>query len=168
MKEVGGVTETAKAEHERWMLLAIEEAEAAAEAGEVPVGAVAVLNGELLGRNHNRSIELNDPTAHAEILVLREAGRLLGNYRLPGLDLYVTIEPCLMCTGAIVWARIGRLIYGARDAKAGAVVSKSEGNLAGLFNHAVPVVEGILEDRCREVIQLFFARLRMQQPGIPV
>ncbi len=162
------MTELVKAEHERWMLLAIEEAEAAAQAGEVPVGAVAVLKGELLSRSHNRSIGLNDPTAHAEILALREAGRLLGNYRLPGLDLYVTIEPCLMCTGAIVWARIGRLIYGTRDAKAGAVVSKSEGNLAGLFNHAVPVVEGVLEDRCRGVIREFFARRRTPQPGIPV
>jgi len=161
------VTELLKAEHEKWMLLAIEEAEAAAEAGEVPVGAVAVLNGELLTRNHNRSIELNDPTAHAEIMVLREAGRLLGNYRLPGLDLYVTIEPCLMCTGAIVWARIGRLIYGTRDAKAGAVVSKGGGNLDGLFNHSVPVVEGILEDQCRDVIRQFFAR-RRTPGGIPV
>lgn len=151
-----------KADDEKWMLLAIEEAEAAAAAGEVPIGAVAVLDGEPIARNHNRSIEQNDPTAHAEILVLRECGRLLGNYRLPGVNLYVTIEPCLMCTGAIIWARINRLVYGTRDAKAGAVVSRGEGNLAGAFNHAVPVVEGVLEDRCREVIREFFARRRPQ------
>jgi len=155
-----------KTDDEKWMLLAIEEAEAAASHGEVPIGAVAVLDGELIARNHNRSVQDNDPTAHAEMLVLREAGRLLGNYRLPGIDLYVTIEPCLMCTGAIIWARIGRLVFGARDAKAGAVFSKSQGNLAGVFNHAVPVVEGILEERCREVIREFFAR-RRTQTGMP-
>ncbi len=155
-----------KADDEKWMLLAIAEAEAAAVAGEVPVGAVAVLDGELIARNHNRSIQDNDPTAHAEMLVLREAGRVLGNYRLPGMDLYVTIEPCLMCTGAIIWARIGRLVFGTRDPKAGAVFSTGEDNLAGAHNHAVPVVEGVLEDRCREVIREFFVR-RRTQPGMP-
>ncbi|MGH7402288.1 MAG: tRNA adenosine(34) deaminase TadA, partial [Candidatus Rokuibacteriota bacterium] len=108
---------------ERWMGLALEEAARAAQAGEVPVGAVVVLDGRLVGRGHNAPIALHDPTAHAEIVALRAAARETGNYRLAGATLYATIEPCAMCCGAALHARVARLVYGADDAKAGAVRS---------------------------------------------
>jgi tRNA(adenine34) deaminase len=108
---------------ERWMKLALEEAHKAAQEQEVPVGAVAVLDGELVAQEHNRSIQLHDPTGHAEILVLRQAGQKLSNYRLKNLEIYVTLEPCAMCAGALLWARIQQLVFGSRDEKAGAVFS---------------------------------------------
>ncbi len=145
---------------ERWMAIALEEAALAAREQEVPVGAVAVLDGELVARDHNRSIQARDPAAHAEILVLREAGRRLANYRLGGLEIYVTIEPCAMCAGALVWARVNRVIFGARDEKAGAVVSKVELLRPGLFNHDVEFIEGVLADPCRQLMRDFFAARR--------
>ncbi len=145
---------------DRWMLLALEEAERAAAEGEVPIGAIAVLDDALLARDHNRNIELNDPTAHAEILVLREAGRQLDNYRLPGVELYVTVEPCSMCAGALVWARVSRLVFGSRDEKAGAVFSRFELLTPGRLNHTVAVTEGVRSDECRKLLQDFFQARR--------
>ena len=114
---------TAVADHESFMRLALEQARLAADAGEVPIGAVAVAGGTVVGRGYNRPIGAVDPTAHAEILALREAARAVGNYRLTGVDLYVTLEPCLMCVGALVHARVARVIFGAREPKTGALVS---------------------------------------------
>lgn len=145
---------------EQWMQVALEEAEQARREGEVPVGAAAVLQGRLLARDHNRSLALKDPTAHAEILTLRQAGALLGNYRLAGVELYVTLEPCPMCAGALIWARVQRLVFGARDEKSGAVYSKVFLLEPGRFNHRVEVVEGILESRCRQILQEFFVARR--------
>ncbi|MCH6569720.1 MAG: nucleoside deaminase [Acidobacteria bacterium] len=145
---------------ERWMKLALEEAHKAAQEQEVPVGAVAVLEGELVAREHNRSIQLHDPTGHAEILVLRQAGQKLSNYRLKNLEIYVTLEPCAMCAGALLWARVQQLVFGARDEKAGAVFSKASLLSEGRFNHTVQVVEGILAQPSRELLQEFFAARR--------
>jgi tRNA(adenine34) deaminase len=145
---------------ERWMQLALEEARKAAQEKEVPVGAVAVLEGELVAREHNRSIQLHDPTGHAEILVLREAGQKLSNYRLKDLEIYVTLEPCAMCAGALLWARIQQLVFGARDEKAGAVFSRASLLTEGRFNHTVQVVEGILAEPSSEILQEFFAARR--------
>jgi len=138
------------------MALAIEEALRASHEGEVPVGAVLVSEGEVVARNHNRSVSFNDPTAHAEILVLREGASLLGNYRLTGCELYVTIEPCPMCAGAIVHSRLRRLIFGVRDAKGGGVRSLYRLLDDQRMNHQVSVTEGILAERCQEVMQAFF------------
>ena len=145
---------------DRWMEVALEEARQAAREGEVPVGAVVVRDGELVARDHNRSIQRSDPTAHAEILVLRRAGRCLSNYRLTGSDLYVTLEPCAMCAGALVWARVERLFYGAPDLKAGAVTSRVGLLKPGLFNHSPEVVPGVREPEARQLLQDFFSRLR--------
>lgn len=145
---------------DRWMLLALEEARLAGAEGEIPIGALAVLDGGLLARDHNRNIQLKDPTAHAEILVLREAGRQLQNYRLPGVELYVTVEPCSMCAGALVWARVSRLVFGARDEKAGGVFSKFELLAPGRLNHTVSVTEGVQAEECRKVLRDFFQARR--------
>jgi tRNA(adenine34) deaminase len=149
---------------EKWMRLALEEAFLAREEDEVPVGAVIVRGEELLVRAHNSPITLNDPSAHAEILVIREAASLLGNYRLAGTTLYVTLEPCLMCAGAILHARIERIVFGAADPKGGAVVS-----LYRLFddqrlNHTVAVTEGILRETCAEILSGFFHAKRLISP----
>ncbi len=146
--------------HESWMELALSEASKAAAADEVPVGAVAVLENRLVAADHNRSRELSDPTAHAEILVLRQAGRVLGNYRLNDLALYVTLEPCSMCAGAMIWARIESLVFGAWDQKAGAIVSKASLFEKGRFNHTVVWQGGVLEERCQSLLQDFFQQLR--------
>lgn len=142
------------------MELAIAEALKASQEGEVPVGAVLVSAGEILAINHNRSLLQQDPTAHAEILVLREGAKRIGNYRLHGCELYVTIEPCLMCAGAIVHSRISRLIFGARDAKGGAVESLYHVLNDPRLNHHVQVTEGIQTERCQEILQSFFRALR--------
>jgi len=143
-----------------FMGLALDLAREAGAAGEVPVGALVVWGGEVVGRGFNQPIGAQDPTAHAEIVALRDAGRRTGNYRLTGATLCVTIEPCLMCVGAIVHARIGTLVYGAAEAKSGAVVSTVRGgDLPGL-NHRFAVVSGVLEDRCRELVQSFFRERR--------
>lgn len=147
-------------EDERWMGEALLEAAKAAAEGEVPIGAVAVGEGGILARAHNRSIQLQDPTAHAEILVLREAGRILGNYRLPGMRIYVTVEPCPMCAGALVWARVAELVYGTSDPKGGGVESRFRILEPGRLNHTVTVRSGIIEEPCRRILQDFFSLRR--------
>jgi tRNA(adenine34) deaminase len=144
----------------RFMQEALVEAHASADAGEVPIGAILVHEGKILVRSGNRTIRDNDPTAHAEIIVLREAARLLGNYRLADTTLYVTIEPCSMCAGAIVQARVPRLVYGADDPKGGAVRSCFEILSNPKLNHQVEVSSGVLPADCAAVLQSFFASRR--------
>jgi len=144
----------------QFMLQALAEARAGAEAGEVPIGAVLAHDDKILARSSNRTIRDNDPTAHAEIIALREAARLLGNYRLAGTTLYVTIEPCSMCAGAIVQARVPRLVYGADDPKGGAVRSCFEILSHPRLNHQVEVTSGILDADCATILQTFFAKRR--------
>ena len=141
---------------EEIMQFAIEEALQASREGEVPVGAVLIREGNVLARNHNRSLSLNDPTAHAEILALREGAARMGNYRMDGCELYVTIEPCPMCAGAILHSRISRLIFGARDERGGAVASLYQLLHDQRLNHRVQVTEGVLAERCGEILQDFF------------
>jgi len=147
---------TKRSQMNKWMEIALEEASRAADEGEVPIGAVAVLDDQIIARDHNRSIQLHDPVAHAEVLVLRETGRILTNYRLNGVSLYVTVEPCAMCCGALIWSRIALLVFGTRDAKAGAVASKACLLEPGLFNHSVQVEEGVMAQECRDLLQRFF------------
>jgi len=138
------------------MRAALAEAARARDAGEVPIGAVVAIDGEIVGRGYNQPIASSDPTAHAEIVALREAARRVGNYRLTGATVYVTVEPCLMCVGALVHARIGTLVYGAAEPKSGAVVSSVRaGELPGL-NHRFAIVCGVLEEECRALVQAFF------------
>ena len=144
----------------QFMQEALAEARSAAAAGEVPIGAVLVHDGKILARSNNRTIRNNDPTAHAEIVVIREAARLLGNYRLADTTLYVTIEPCSMCAGAIIQARIPRLIYGADDPKGGAVRSCFEILSNPRLNHQVQFESGVLAAECAAVLQSFFAERR--------
>ena len=142
------------------MAAALEEAHRAREAGEVPIGAVVALDGAIIGRGFNQPVTSGDPTAHAEIVAIRDAARQAGNYRLTGAVLCVTIEPCLMCVGALVHARIGTLVYGAAEPKSGAIVSTVRGaELPGL-NHRVEVVGSIREAACRELMQAFFKARR--------
>jgi tRNA(adenine34) deaminase len=146
--------------HEGFIALALDEARRALEAGEVPVGAVVVLNGEVIGAGYNHPIASHDPTAHAEIVALRVAAERVGNYRLTGSTLYVTVEPCLMCVGAMVHARVGTVVYGAPEPKAGAIASMTRAHeLAGL-NHRLQAMGGVLETECRAVIQQFFESRR--------
>ncbi len=142
------------------MTLALQEAQKGGESGEIPVGAILVREGEIIAQDHNRPIGLADPTAHAEILVLREAAHKLKNYRLLGCTLYVTLEPCAMCAGAIWQARISRLVFGAPDPKAGAVVSLFQLLGNHRLNHQVEIISGVLQKECAEILRLFFARLR--------
>jgi tRNA(adenine34) deaminase len=135
---------------------ALEEARLARDAGEVPIGAVVALEGEIVGRGFNQPIGSGDPTAHAEIVAIREAARAVGNYRLTGATLCVTIEPCLMCVGALVHARIGTLVYGAAEPRTGAVVSTVRGAELPGHNHQVAVVGGVREEECRALMQAFF------------
>jgi tRNA(adenine34) deaminase len=146
-------------DHEPFMRLALAQAALGQAAGEVPVGAIVVLDGVVVGRGYNHPIGASDPTAHAEVLALREAGRATSNYRLTGATLYVTVEPCLMCVGALVHARIATVVYGVADPKGGAVRSLLDPNLLPL-NHRFDVVEGVLADECRLVLQEFFRRRR--------
>lgn len=132
----------------------------AGRAGEVPVGAVVVLNGEIVGRGYNRPISTSDPTAHAEIVALRDAGKRIGNYRLAGAELYVTVEPCAMCAGAMMHARIATLVYGAPEPRAGAIESAMRLQEHPAFNHRVTVVSGILAAECRATLQAFFRERR--------
>jgi len=143
-----------------FMQLALDEARASAEAGEVPIGAVIVQNDDVLARSGNRTIRDNDPTAHAEIVVLREAARLLGNYRLSGTTLYVTLEPCSMCAGAIVQARVPRLVYAADDPKGGAFRSCFEILASPKLNHSVDVTRGLLAAESTSLLQSFFSSRR--------
>lgn len=143
-----------------FMQEALDEARSAATAGEVPVGAVLVHGTRVIARSGNRTIRDCDPTAHAEIIVLREAARVVDNYRLAGATLYVTIEPCSMCAGAMIQARIPRLVYGANDPKAGAVRTHFQILSNSNLNHQVEITAGVLADECAEVIQTFFAKRR--------
>jgi tRNA(adenine34) deaminase len=145
---------------ELWMEEALRCAQRALEAGEVPVGAVVVYDGRIVGRGWNQNITHSDPTAHAEVIALREAGANLGNHRLGACDLFATIEPCAMCAGALVHARVRRLIYGADDPKAGAVHSVIQVlNHPGL-NHKVEICGGVLAGKCAEILQEFFRNKR--------
>jgi tRNA(adenine34) deaminase len=145
---------------EKFMREAMAEAEAARDRGEVPVGAIVVRASEIIGRGRNAVIATNDPTAHAEIVALREAAMKLGNYRLTGSTIYSTIEPCAMCAGALIHARVARLVYGATDPKAGAVESHFGICTADFLNHQVIVEGGILESDCRRMLQSFFLERR--------
>ena len=144
-----------------YMGQALAQAREALAAGEVPVGAVVVgPEGEILARAFNQPIGLNDPTAHAEVLALRQAGARLGNYRLPGLGLYVTIEPCIMCVGALLLARVRRVVFGAADPKAGACSSLYHIPQDPRLNHRLEVTGGVREEECRELLQDFFKARR--------
>ena len=143
-----------------FMREALQEAERAGEIGEVPIGAVVVQGSAIVGRGRNQPITASDPTAHAEVVALREAARTLGNYRLTGVRLYVTVEPCLMCVGAMVHARVGTLLFGTREPKAGAVVSSQQALEHPALNHRVEVVEGILAEESRDLLQRFFQARR--------
>lgn len=147
-------------EHEKFMRTALEEAAIAFALGEVPVGAVVVCQGQIIGRGHNRRETDRDPTSHAEIAALREAAQAKGGWRLTGCTLYVTLEPCPMCAGALVQSRIDRVVYGADDPKAG-----SAGSLLNLlqfpgFNHSVKITGGVLADECSGILQYFFQERR--------
>lgn len=142
------------------MTEALRLARMAQVAGEVPIGAIVVYEGQVVGRGWNQVIAASDPTAHAEIVALREAARTLGNYRLNGCQLYVTLEPCAMCAGAMIHARIARLVFGARDPKAGAVCSVMQLLNHPRLNHPVEVAEGVLAGSCMEMLQAFFRERR--------
>jgi tRNA(adenine34) deaminase len=146
--------------HEDWMAEAIRAARCAEAMGEVPVGAVVVLDGELVASGHNQVISRNDPSAHAEVMALRAAGDRLGNYRLPGIDLYVTIEPCSMCAGAMVHARVKRLFFGAPEPRAGVAVSQGNFFASPWLNHQIEVTGGIEQDACSALIRNFFRQKR--------
>ena len=140
----------------RWMKLAIQEANKAQMKGEVPVGAVLVKNNILIATSHNQPISKNDPTAHAEIEVLRKAGKKLMNYRLPKTTLYVTLEPCAMCLGAMIHARIERVVFGASDPKSGVCGSTINLSSESIFNHQISLSGGVLEHDCKNILQSFF------------
>ena len=138
------------------MRLALDEARKALDAGEVPVGAVVVMNDAVIGAGFNQPISTHDPTAHAEIVALRAAAARVGNYRLSGSTLYVTVEPCLMCVGAMVHARVGFVVFGATEPKAGALVSMTRAHELANLNHKLHIEGGVLEDECRALMQGFF------------
>lgn len=146
--------------HPDYMREALEEARKAYDLGEVPIGAVVVLNGQIIGRGHNLREALNDSTAHAEIMAMRQAATKLGDWRLAGSTLYSTIEPCPMCAGAIVQFRVQTLVYGAADPKAGAVDSLVDLVRDPRFNHRVEVITGVLEEECAGIIRSFFREIR--------
>lgn len=149
---------------ERFMREALDLAADAAAQGEVPVGAVVVLNGRVVGRGFNQPIGTHDPTAHAEIVALRDAGAQVGNYRLTESTLYVTIEPCQMCVGAMVHARVARLVFGTREPKAGAIESAMRAHEHPALNHRMVAEGGVLEQECRDAIQAFFSSRRATTP----
>lgn len=144
----------------QFMQAALQQAAKARDADEVPIGAVVVHQGEIVGEGYNQSRSLNDPTAHAEVLALRQAASKLGSYRLTHVSLYVTVEPCLMCSGAVLEARIGRLVFGAREPKTGAVISTAETLMSPRCQHHVAVTEGVLRVECAELMQSFFRSKR--------
>jgi tRNA(adenine34) deaminase len=148
---------------ELFMEEALREAQRALEAGDVPVGAVVICDGKIIGRGGNRNVSDSDPTAHAEIVALREAGATIGNHRLEGCELFATIEPCAMCAGALVHARLKRLVYGADDPKAGAIRSVMQVLKHPSLNHRMEVRSGVLAGRCAEMVQAFFRRRREEK-----
>ena len=149
------------------MRAAIERGREGRRRGEVPVGAVVVLDGRVIGEGFNEPIGTNDPTAHAEIVALRDAGRRIGNYRLTGATVYVTIEPCQMCVGAMIHARIARVVYGTREPKAGAIESAMRAHEHPTLNHRLDATGGVLEAECRELIQEFFKARRAGDFKVP-
>jgi tRNA(adenine34) deaminase len=149
--------------YDEWMVRALEEAGRARDTDEVPIGAVVVLDETIVGRGFNQPISSGDPTAHAEIVAIREAARRVGNYRLTGAVLCVTIEPCLMCVGAAVHARISTLVYGAAEPRTGALVSTVRAAELPGHNHRIDVVGGVREEECRELMQRFFRERRSPQ-----
>jgi len=150
-----------------YMTAALEEAKKAFDLGEVPVGAVVVKDGEIIARAHNLTETSKDPTAHAEVLAIREAARVLGGWRLIGCDLYVTVEPCSMCAGAIVWSRVERLFYGAKDPKAGAAGSLFDIPGDARLNHNPEVTGGVMEEECSTIVKDFFRALRTRNSKYP-
>ena len=146
--------------HDSFMRLALEEAASAAAIGEVPVGAVVVLDEQVIGAGHNQPISTHDPTAHAEIVALRAAGAAVGNYRLGGATLYVTVEPCMMCVGAMVHARIGTVVFGTAEPKAGALESTQRAHEHPALNHRLVVVSGVLANECGDIVARFFKSRR--------
>ncbi len=156
-----------KGEDERFMRLALAEAERALEIGETPVGAVLVQAGRILGRGHNQVETLRDPTAHAEILTLGAGAEALGDWRLNEATLYVTMEPCIMCTGSLLLSRLGSLVYGVRDHRAGACGSKLDLLQANPYAHEMQVTDGCLEDECLALLQTFYRSLRKEEPPSP-
>ncbi len=148
------------AEHVQFMAAAIAEARRAEAEGEVPVGALAVADGQVVGGGHNRPIGLGDPTAHAEILAIRAAAATFKSYRLTAVSIYVTLEPCVMCVGAMLNARIARVVYGARDDKAGALGSVYDIGRDGRLNHRIEVVGGVMESECAALMSEFFRTRR--------
>lgn len=144
------------------MQAALDLARQAGSLDEVPVGAVVVVDGQIVGRGYNQPIRSDDPTAHAEIMALRDAARRLGNYRLPGATLYVTLEPCVMCTGAIMHARVGRVVFGARDPKTGAAGSVINLYDEARLNHHADIEGGVLADECGAMLSSFFAARRQK------
>lgn len=141
---------------------ALRLAQMAADAGEVPVGAILVRKGQVIGRGFNQPVRSHDPSAHAEICALRDAGQVVGNYRLPDATLYVSIEPCTMCYGAIIHARVRRLVFGAAEPRYGAVISGQKLLENGHFNHRPDVLSGVLETECSQMMKQFFAVKRQQ------
>jgi tRNA(adenine34) deaminase len=148
---------------QQYMSAALAEARRAEAEGEVPVGAIVVSGGQIVGAGHNQPISLNDPTAHAEILAIRSAASQLKTYRLADVSIYITLEPCLMCVGAMVNARIARVIYGARDEKAGALGSIYDVGRDGRLNHRFEVIAGVMEPECAEIMREFFRARRAEQ-----
>ena len=147
--------------HEQFMAAALDEAQKAMSVGEVPVGAVVVLDGSIIARGHNVSISMHDPAGHAEIRALKAAADALGNYRLPGCRLYVTIEPCTMCVGAMIHARIQTVVFGAREPRAGAVVSAHQLLDSTAYNHKVDYLAGVCQEACADLVQGFFRARRL-------
>lgn len=145
------------------MAHAVVLAQKAWDLGEVPVGAIVVKAGEIIGSGYNQPIRGHDPTAHAEIMAIKQAAQTLGNYRLPGASLYVTIEPCMMCAGAMIHARIGTLIYAAAEPKAGVVSSQLNALDASFLNHRIDVVAGVMADECADLMRRFFTERRASQ-----
>jgi tRNA(adenine34) deaminase len=148
---------------EQWMREALMEARKAEAEGEIPVGAVILMNEKIIARSHNGSIQFRDPTAHAEIVALRQAGRAIRNYRLPGSIMITTIEPCVMCIGAMIHARVEELIYGAPDLKGGGVASCFQLASAPQLNHKIRVTSGVLEEECSAILKNFFNARRIKE-----
>ena len=145
---------------EKWMQLALEQARLAQAIDEVPVGAVLVQDGQLIASAHNQPIKNNDPTAHAEIQLLRNAGQVLDNYRFPNTTLYVTLEPCTMCLGAMIHARVSRVVFGAYDQKTGVCGSCQDLSTSKCFNHSIETQGGLLASECKDLLQQFFKNRR--------
>lgn len=148
---------------EKFMDIAIEEALLASAKGEVPIGAVVTLGNDILARSHNNAISMNDPSAHAEMLAIRQASNMVGNYRITGTTLYVTLEPCIMCAGAIIQARMQRIVFGADDPKSGGVVSLYNILNDKRLNHFVEVTGGVKKDACAKILSRFFREKRISE-----